>query len=260
MNKLVFLGTGCGSKNMLTQEIATSALYFDYDGLKFILDPGPGTLINAKKYNINILDLDGILISHPHPDHCTDANAILTGFGYDKRERFLIANRSCLEMTKNSWPCVSKYHISLPKTVKSMNVGDKIKIKDVSFETTESRHYDCGMGFKISGSRNIGYVGDGNYFNGQEKQYKGCELLIFNVLVPFAYKERFAQHMNTEGVISFLEKYKPKLAIIQHFSEKILAAGIDKQARIIEEKTGVRTVAARDGMAIDLYKLKIAIP
>ena len=44
MNKLIFLGTGSGDIGMLKQTIKTSSLYFEFESLKFILDPGPEQL------------------------------------------------------------------------------------------------------------------------------------------------------------------------------------------------------------------------
>ena len=44
----------------------------------------------------------------------------------------------------------------------------------------------------------------------------------------------------------------PKQAIIQHFSLDMLESGIDRQAEIIQDSSGVTTSAAKDGMKIQL--------
>jgi hypothetical protein len=58
--------------------------------------------------------------------------------------------------------------------------------------------------------------------------------------------------MNTEEAAKIISKVRPKLAIIQHFGMLMVKAGEDKEAKWIEEQTGVKTIAAKDGMSIDL--------
>jgi len=45
------------------------------------------------------------------------------------------------------------------------------------------------------------------------------------------------------------------MAILTHFGAKIIHAGADKQAAIIEKETGVRTIAAEDLMTVQLGKI-----
>ena len=74
------------------------------------------------------------------------------------------------------------------------------------------------------------------------------EYLILNVLRPRG--KEWPKHMNTGHAARLVEAAKPKAAVITHFGVEMLKAGPWKEARYIEEKTGVRTTAARDGMVI----------
>ncbi len=258
MNYLQFLGTGSGAANMITQDVANSAIYFHLDKLKFILDPGPGTLVNAKKCKINLWDLNGVIVTHRHPDHTADVNCVLTAF--KPGHGFLLGSLDSLTETNQGWPPVSRFHLSIPRLVKILKPEDHITIGDVSFTATNVHHYDVGIGLKIEHSNiDIGYVGDGCYFRDQENQFEGCKLLIFNVLVPYNYPKTFIQHMDVGGVIDFLNhmKKKPELVILQHYSEKMLKYGVNKQANIVENQTEVKTIAAKDRMKINLSNLVI---
>jgi hypothetical protein len=55
--------------------------------------------------------------------------------------------------------------------------------------------------------------------------------------------------------MKIVEEAKPKLCLITHFGTTMLNANPEKQADIIEKKTGVRTIAAQDGQQIDLKNL-----
>ena len=249
MNKLIFLGTGAGDQGMITQKVKTSSIYMEFDGLKFLIDPGPGTIVNANNKKINLLKIDGILITHPHPDHIGDANTLIDALR--KKGSFLVANQKCLIESQSYFPCINKYQQIVPGKTYAVQPGNEVKIKKVKFEIIPNNHLDCGMGIKIIGTKKIGYVGDG-CIDGIEKYYQDMDLLIFNVLVPYNKIKMKGIHTNVNEVIEFLKKTKPKKAIIQHFSLEMLKEGIKKQAEIIEKQTKVKTIAAKDGMEIKI--------
>jgi ribonuclease BN (tRNA processing enzyme) len=262
MNRIVFLGTGAGDVTMITQEINTSSIYCELDELKFLIDPGPGTLVNAKKYGINLLELNGVLLSHPHPDHYTDANVIITVF--DKEGTFLIAEETCLKGNQDFFPCVSKFHQSRPSKVFPMKPNDTVEVSGLKITAIKAKHYSPCIGFLIEGTKKISYAADGIYTEENCKKFKNSDILILNTFIPFkseaASEYYFMQkhgvlHMSVEDAIEIVKIAKPKLAIIQHFSKKFLEANPEKQAEIIEKTTGVRTVAAKDGMEINLGEI-----
>ena len=81
--------------------------------------------------------------------------------------------------------------------------------------------------------------------------------LLGLIVLSFCQRSVSGQGINSDQeirdeVIEFLKKTKPKQAFIQHFSLDMLEAGIEKQAEIIEKETGVKTIAAKDGMVLEL--------
>jgi len=249
MSELIFLGTGAGDKGMLLQKIKTSALYFDFDGIKFILDPGPGAIVNANLSGLDLTGINGLIVTHPHPDHTADANCLIDALR--KPGTFLIAAKKCLIETKMYYPSINKFQQHIPEKIYAVEHGDALRIGDVAFEAVRNSHLDCGLGIKILGKKKIGYVGDGTLDDNQEF-YHGMDLIIFNVLIPHGKPSVKGIHTSVDDIIKFLKLTKPKKAIIQHFSIEMIDAGIDKQARIIEKETKVATIAAKDGMKIRL--------
>ena len=65
------------------------------------------------------------------------------------------------------------------------------------------------------------------------------------------FNKKIARHLCSDDTVKFLEKVKPKLAIIQHFGRHMLKANPLYEARAITKKTGVQVVAATDGLTID---------
>ena len=61
--------------------------------------------------------------------------------------------------------------------------------------------------------------------------------------------------MCTEEAIKLIDEVRPELAIITHFGAKMIRANPLQQAREIQKKTGIRTIAASDGVDINLEGL-----
>jgi len=57
-------------------------------------------------------------------------------------------------------------------------------------------------------------------------------------------------HMTTEDAIKIIEEARPENVIITHFGMQMIFRGPRNEARLIENKTGVPTIAANDGMHI----------
>jgi len=71
--KVTVLG-GCGAWPTAGQ--ACSGYLVEHDGYRLVLDPGYATLPQLLRY-ATAEQVDAVLISHGHPDHCADLNPLL---------------------------------------------------------------------------------------------------------------------------------------------------------------------------------------
>lgn len=258
--KLIFLGSGGGRHVMSSQVRKTGGLFFDMDKTKFVVDPGPGTLVHAVTLGLRPDAWNGVVLTHFHIDHCTDANALLDGM----KEPFLIAEEHCLPGYKPKkgeevFTCIAPYYMDKIK-VHSVKAGDKTKINDVEFVATKADHYDPAIGFRIKAPGvDIGYTSDGCYFKGMEKYYDGCKALIVNTLAPKGEHPHPHTHMNVDGVITLVRAMttKPELVILHHLSFWMMRSNLWKQEKILQDATKVRTIHAEDFMSLDLKTLEV---
>ena len=251
--RIIFLGTGGGRFVVITQLRATGGWILEMDNQMLHIDPGPGALVMAKKYRVRLDKLTGILCSHAHPEHYTDLEVVIEAMtrGCTEKKGVLIASEHVLKGEGKYRAVVSPYHQEAVEEVVMLKPGDKTRVGGIQVTATPTRHGDVkGVGFVFKGSHTVGYTSDGEYFKGMEKHYRGCDCLIMNVLRPRG--KTWPHHLNTESAAKLVARSKPKLAITQHFGMLALRAGPEKEAAWIQEQTGIKTIAARDGMVIEL--------
>ncbi len=270
-NKIIFLGSGGGKYMMSTQTRKTGGIYFEFDSLKFVLDPGPGSIVNAVSAKLEPQKMNGVLLSHLHPDHSTDVNVYLDAMiieanltpedqDIDKiskdKKPFLITEESCVKLSEKYYPCVSKFHQNV-SNVACLKDGQTVKKGSLKVTAVKADHYAPSIGFVIEGSRKIGYASDGTYYTGQEKSFEGCDLLILNVLVPKGIKSTKSWHMCVDEAIDLINKLKqkPKLVILHHLSLWMIRSNLFKQCKIITDATKVKTITAEDFLEINIDNL-----
>jgi phosphoribosyl 1,2-cyclic phosphodiesterase len=260
MAKITFLGTGGGRFATIYQARATGGIYLE-DQRNLHIDPGPGALVRMRSVGIDPLKTDAILVSHCHPDHYVDAEILIEAMteGGSRKQGVLLASLSVIEGNGDFGPAISKYHLSKPKVVKVMQPFTKVNIKPIEIAATPSAHSDTSsVGFRIQTSGGmVSYVSDTQLVEHVIKAHKHSRLLIACVTRPLG--QRIPHHLSTEDAGYMIEKIKPELAVITHFGMRVIQENPETQAKWIEERSGVKTIAARDYMTLELKKDSIVV-
>jgi phosphoribosyl 1,2-cyclic phosphodiesterase len=63
---------------------------------------------------------------------------------------------------------------------------------------------------------------------------------------------RIPFHMCTEDAVSFIDRVKPEMAIFIHLGIVMIKSGAEKQAFGVRERTGIKTIAAKDLDVLDV--------
>ena len=260
MAKITFLGTGGGRFATIYQARATGGIYLE-DGRNLHIDPGPGALVRMRSVGIDPLKTDAILISHCHPDHYLDAEILIEAMteGGTRKQGILLASTSVIEGNGDFGPAISKYHLAKPRIVKAMQPFTKVSMKPLEVSATPSAHSDTsGVGFRLQTTGGmVSYVADTQLVEQVIKAHRHCRVMIACVTRPLG--QRIPHHLSTEDAGYLIEKVKPELAVITHFGMRVIQENPETQAKWIEERTGVKTVAARDFMVLELRKDHVAV-
>ena len=253
MTRLIFLGTGGGRFATIYQMRATAGIYLD-DGVRMHIDPGPGALVHMHRAGIDPTQTDAILISHCHPDHYTDAEILIEAMtmGGTKKRGTIIGSKSVFEGVKDFSPAISSYHSKLVEHTISMVPKMRVKVGHVAIEATPSAHSDeFTIGFRIFTSNGvISYVSDTALTPEVLAAHRMARVLIIACTRP--QKSRIAHHLNTEDAAELIKTIKPEIAVLTHFGLRILRHDPDKEAEWITNTTGIKTVAAKDGLMLNI--------
>lgn len=234
------------------QILASGGLWLALGGVELLLDPGPGTLVHAVKRKLKASKLEAIILSHRHLDHTADVNVMIEAMteGGLRRRGTLFAPTDALEED----PVVLHYLRPYLERIESLEEGKSYSIGDVSFHTPIRHHHGVetyGVVFETP-RHTISCLVDTRFFEGLGLHYKG-DLLILNVVRlepggPF-------DHLSAPEAGEIIKEVRPKAAILTHFGMTMWRAKPWEVASRLSEETGVRVIAARDGMAFDLAQL-----
>jgi ribonuclease BN (tRNA processing enzyme) len=220
------------------------------------MDPGPGALVRclSSRPKLDPTKLDGILLSHKHLDHSGDLNAMIeamTEGGY-RRRGVLFSPKDALEED----PVVFRYVRSYLEKIEVLQENSHYSIGGLKFSTGRRHiHPAETYGFNFHLPRcTVSYITDTKYEPDLLVRYPG-DLLILNVVLVADVPDRPIDHLTLDDVRRILEKTRAKIVVLTHFGMRMLQAKPREVAECLSQKTGLKIVAARDGMALEIDKI-----
>ncbi|HEY9246098.1 MAG TPA: MBL fold metallo-hydrolase [Candidatus Methanoperedens sp.] len=249
MSSVTFLGTGGGRLVVLNQLRRSGGFWLKLDGINILQDPGPGCLVMIHRHRLKPVALDAIILSHRHIDHSNDINVLIeamTGGGFQTRGRLIVPG-DCLDDD----PVILRYVRPFTQ-ITEIKEGMKISLGDIKIEFPIRNMHPVetyGAIYEFGGKK-LGYIPDTEYFPGLAEAYRGVDFLILNVVRMKT--DRRIRHLNIDEAKDLIDEIKPKKAILTHFGLQVLKASPEFQAKLISEKTGIKVLAAYDGMTANL--------
>ncbi len=249
---ITFLGTA-GARFMVSRQLAASGgLWLSLSGTEILVDPGPGSIVQSTKRKLRAEKLSAIIVSHRHLDHAADVNIMveaMTNGGFNQHG-LLFAPADALEKE----PIIFSYLRAYIEGTEVLKEGKSYTIGTVSF-TTPVRHIHpvetYGMLFQTS-RHTFAYIADTRYFEELHQSY-ASEMIIINMVLTEPRPP--IDHLSIPDAESIIKEIKPKVAILNHFGMHVWQAKPWTIAENLSQQTGVRVIAARDGMKFDLAQL-----
>jgi len=222
------------------------------DDTNVLIDPGPGSLIKclSSKPRLNPLDLNGIILTHRHLDHSNDVNIMIEAMtnGGFKKKGVVFAPKDALV---GDDPVILRYVREHVEKIEVLQEKGSYAIGSIRFSTPVKHvHGVETYGLNIKGKNiSVSFITDTRYFEGLETYYNG-DVLVINV-VRLEEKEGI-EHLSLRDAEKILSVNKPRLGVLTHFGMTMLKAKPWELAEQLSQKLGIKVIAARDGMTIDL--------
>ncbi|MFH1915802.1 MAG: hypothetical protein ABIJ21_00925 [Nanoarchaeota archaeon] len=240
MVKLIFLGTGGDALVVGKQERASGGIVIQGNSSQMHIDPGPGALVRAREYGVNVRETSAIIVTTPDVIHTNDMGAVVLGMthgGLDKKGSLLVCDKCAFD---------AKSHTHALEKIIILTPGHKEYVKDDEILPLATKSLLEGIGIRLAMTPfTISYPGDTDYEEHLAEKYKGTNVLILHC----------KNHIQATDCERFIQHIQPKLAILTNFGSKMLEANPSNLADQIHKKTRVKTLAATDGMMLDLQEL-----
>ena len=258
--ELFFLGCGGGRVVLDTQLMPTGGFRLHDEPLRMHVDPGPGAFLKSLSNGLPPRKLNTIFVSHCHLDHVGDLKILIEAMTLDhwgKRYGTVLATRSVIEGDGDFEKEIPEYLKKQLLNCKAFKVGQALPLFEGRITATKTDHEDkSAIGFiyySQDGTRTVAYTGDTQVFEGLWKQYdleRPLDILVINCLRPGL--DRFEYHLAMDEAVAGVKsmKRKPGLVVFSHFGEKMRKAGTAREVARFARKTGVKAVAAKEGLKL----------
>ena len=223
------------------QDQATSGYLIETKTTKVLLDCGSGVLSKVQKY-IELKDLDGVIFSHYHFDHCADlgclqyATMILTQLG-NRETPLILYGPGEKERLDYKEYCIGKNYL----------YEEKFTIGDLTFTCQRNIHDVPSYAIKVEDLQGhiIVYSGDTEYNEELQKIVSEADLFLCECSLYKEQKGKFSGHLCSTEVGKLAEKsYVKKLCIthLPHYGE------MQQLLREVQEEYTGEIVLAEEGL------------
>ncbi len=252
-----FLGTA-GARIVVSKQLrASGGVWIKYQNTNLHLDPGPGALVKAlsSRPPLSPSSIDAVLLSHRHLDHSNDLNIMVEAMteGATRKRGAVFLPREALEVE----PVLFSYLREKLVRLEILEEGKDYHWKDISF-STPLRHLHSAetYGFRFSFPQgDVSFITDTLFEEKLIEAYQGSKILFLNTVRFKKDSHPSILHLSIPDAQTLIENIKPRLAFLTHFGLTVLREKPWKIAEEMSQKTGIKVIAASDGMKIDLEEV-----
>lgn len=251
MSRILFLGTAVDASGMNSGR-SCGGFVVQTPSCQFHVDPGPGALVGAAAFGINVREHTAVLVSSAEVQRMGDLAALLSAVsrhGLDPHA-VVVGSKSVFQGLYDGVPRLVPFYRAFAEKSLVLEAGQKVGIEEVEVVALQVRQSDASsVGFRLTTPDFIvTYTGDTRFEKVLLKQYENTDILIVSTPFPFGVE---GDGLSSEDVVKIALVVKPRLIIITHFGAKMVLANPVYEAREIQKRSGVQVIAAQEGLCVD---------
>ena len=233
----------CDPNNKKNYRTRCSALLKTTDE-NILIDTSPDLRQQLLRHKIK--KINKVLFSHMHGDQTHGINDLRSFYINSRKQINVFADNHTSKYLKNSFSYIFKSYSKeypatlklnkLTKNIKAKNRNKKINIQSVIVEHGKIKS-NC---FIID--KKLAYISDvSKIFENDFKYFKNLKYLIIDCL----WYNFHPSHLNLEGSLNLIKKYKPKKAILTNLSPVL-------DYKVLKKLLPKNVIPAYDGLTINL--------
>ncbi|MBE9592560.1 MAG: tetratricopeptide repeat protein [Proteobacteria bacterium] len=264
--------------------------FLHWKGKGIVIDPGFNFLDNFFNNELVIYDIDTVIITHAHVDHCSDFESLLTLiFEYNeknekKKKIDVYMNLGVLKKFLGWIPIDedeknAKINRIIPvEKEKTYDLGDYItlRVTKAIHDEVLCKAYSVGLILELYGESDyteskpfrIGFTSDTRHDKHVEEQYKDVDIIVPHLgsIDKNDFKpgdddvKRNKNHLMLTGVNSTIYKSNAKLAIISEFGEELgehRLTIISALNKVFRKNNMARCLTGDIGLKVKIPDLKV---
>jgi len=221
--EIIFIGTGSGKTSLLRNH---SAFIINASKIKLLVDAGDGISKALLQSNINYNSINGIFITHFHPDHLSGLSSLLNQMKMNNRKESLIiycpGNPDILK-TYIETNLIFFDRLGFKLELIELNDDAEIKTNDeISFKVKQNSHLDKYIVNEKRHANNLISLSILFSLNGKKVFYTGdidsaADLYLFKENYDIIISE--TTHINLSDLQIALESIKPEKVFLTHIDD-----------------------------------------
>ncbi len=248
---------GSGTALPLPGRGSSCYLVEDGAGATILVDCGPGALLRAARHGADLAKIDAVLVTHVHPDHCSDLAALLFGLRSPALGRRAAPLRVCghaqvallLARLRNAWPGWLEPE-GRRLSVQALAAGERLAIGGTEVRAGAVVHHGSSLGYRLQlpNGRVLAFSGDA--VEGGELADLGRDSDLFVLEAAGADESPIPGHLTPRRAARLAAACGARSLLLTHFYPAALATPL--RDRALEAFEG-RLLLAQDGLVVPLH-------
>ncbi len=206
----------CDSNNLKNRRMRAS-LFVEYEGKKLLIDTSPD--LRQQFLTFGLQDIDAVLYTHDHADHTHGIDELRSLF-FARKEKIIpiYGNKETIETLQQRFAYLFEggQHYIYPKILEPYFVDGDFSVQEVTISSFIQVHgVGTSIGYRFG---KMAYSTDVTDFDERAQDcLTGLDVWVIDCLS----REPKPSHLHLEAALKWIEKMKPKKAILTHMNPSL---------------------------------------